>query len=125
MGNKRGVGNSLDNGDSLRVGSSSLVADLRDEAIVVISAVVDSLDTTVGKVDRVRSLDNTVSIVGLSLLESSSRVVISDSVVVGVGGDLSKVGGSVAGSLDEGGGIGGGSVDHRGGIGGCGGDHRG
>merc|ERR1712106_105911 len=115
VGNKRSVGN---NGESLGVGSGALIADLRDEAIIVVGVVVDSLDTAVREVDRVRSLNNTVAIIGLSLVESSSRVVISDSIVVGVGGDLSKVRDGVSsGSLHNGGLVGRGGVDNRGSIG--------
>merc|ERR1712123_37018 len=90
MGNKGGVGNNVpDNRDSLGVGSCALIADLSDITIIVVGVVGDSLDTAVREVDRVRSLNNTVAIIGLSLVEGSSRVVISNSIVVGVGGDLS------------------------------------
>jgi len=107
MGHKGSSSNNLlDHRDSLGVGSSALIADLRDEAIIVVGVVADSLDTAVREVDRVGSLNNTIAIVGLSLVEGSSRVVISNSVVVGVGGDLSKVRGSIAS----------GSVDHRGSV---------
>merc|ERR1711892_608771 len=75
--------------NSLRVGSSSLVADLRDKTIIVIGVVVDSLCTAVRKIDRVRSLHNTSAIIGLCLVEGSSRVVVSNSIVVAVGGHLS------------------------------------
>ena len=72
--------------------------------------VVDSLDTAVRKVDRVGSLNNTGAIVALRLAEGSARVLVSHSVVVGVGGDLSKVRGSIADSM-----VGdGGSMDNRG-----------
>jgi len=119
VGNKRSVGNNLpDNRESLGVGSGALIADLRDEAIIVVGVVVDSLDTAVREVDRVRSLNNTVAIIGLSLVEGGSRVVVSDSIVVGVGGDLSKVRDGVSsGSLHNGGMVGRGSMDNRGSIG--------
>merc|ERR1712128_79687 len=96
MGN--GMGKRVGNGmrenrcgmsNSRRVGSSSLVADLRDKTIIVIGMVVDSLNTAIRKVDRVRSLHNTSAIIGLCLVEGSSRVVISNSIVVAVGGHLS------------------------------------
>merc|ERR1712106_825215 len=104
--------------DSLGVGSGALIADLRDEAIIVVGVVVDSLDTAVREVDRVRSLNNTVAIIGLSLVEGSSRVVISDSIVVGVGGDLCKVGDGISSSsLHDGGMVGRGGMDNRGSIG--------
>ena len=117
VGNKRGVGNNLlDNRDSLGVGSSTFIADLRDKAIIVVGTVVDSLDTAVRKVDRVRSLNNTISIIGLSLVESSSRVVVSDSILEVVGGDLSKVRGGISCSLHDRGVVGRGSMDNRGSI---------
>merc|ERR1719438_470407 len=53
--------------------------------------VLDVLDSAVGKVDRVFSINNTSSVVVLSLLESSTRVVISNSIGVRVWGRLSKV----------------------------------
>merc|ERR1711935_1261625 len=98
MGNRMGNGMRENRGSmsknwsmrhSRRVGSSSLVADFRDKTIIVIGVVVDSLDTAIRKVDRVRSLHNTSAIIGLCLVESSSRVVISNSIVVAVGGHLS------------------------------------
>merc|ERR1712106_1074062 len=85
-------------GNGLRVGSSSLVADLRDKTIIIIGVVVDSLCTAIRKVDRVRSLHNTSAIIGLCLVEGSSRVVISNSIVVAVGRHLSKVRGSIGSS---------------------------
>jgi len=119
VGEDRGVGNNLpDNRDSLGVGSSALIADLRDEAIIVVGVVVDSLDTAVREVDRVRSLNNTVAIIGLSLVEGGSRVVVSHSIVVGVGGDLSQVRyGVSSSSVDNRGMVGRGCMDNRGSIG--------
>merc|ERR1719237_628166 len=120
MGNSNGMGHSVmsnrvgnsvvGNRDSLRVGSSARVGDLSDVTIDVVGMVVDSLDTAIRKVDRVGSLNNTGAIVALGLAEGSARVLVSHSVVVGVGGDLSKVSGSIADSM-----VGnGGSVDNRG-----------
>merc|ERR1719186_951217 len=70
--------------------------------------VVDSLDTAVREGHLVGALNNTGAIVALGLAEGSARVLVSNSVVVGVGGDLSKVGGSVSNSVGNGG-----SVDNR------------
>merc|ERR1712106_1231111 len=53
--------------------------------------IVDMLSTTIRKVDGVRALHNSGTIIGLSLAESSTRVVISNSIGVRVGGGLSKV----------------------------------
>merc|ERR1719412_361819 len=115
-------GSVVSNGDSLRVGSSARVGDLSDVTIDVVGMVVDSLDTAIRKVDRGGSLNNTGAIVALGLAEGSARVLVSHSIVVGVGGDLSKVGGSIAdsvmgnrGSMDNRGMVNNrGMVDHRG-----------
>merc|ERR1719361_2591843 len=123
MDKRSGMGNSMvGNRDSLRVGSSARVGDLSDVTINVVGVVVDSLDTAVRKIDRVGSLNNTGAIVALGLAEGSARVLVSHSIVVGVRGDLSKVGGSIAdsvvsdrGSMDNRGMVNNrGMVDHRG-----------
>merc|ERR1740123_1095716 len=116
-----GMGNSVvGNRDSLRVGSSSGVGNLRYISVNVVGVVVDGLDAAVGKVHLVGALNNPSAIVRLTLAKGRARVLISHSVVVGVGGDLSKVGGSIAdsmvgnrGSVDS-------MVDNRGMV-----DHRG
>merc|ERR1712106_1221501 len=87
--NRCGMSNNWSMGNGLGIGSSSLVADIRDKTIIVIGMVVDSLCTAIRKVDRVRSLHNTSAIIGLCLVECSSRVVVSNSIVVAVGGHLS------------------------------------
>merc|ERR1712088_511856 len=110
---RSGVGNSVvGNRDSLRVGSSARVGDLSDVTIDVVGMVGHSLDTAVRKIDRVGSLNNTGAIVALGLAEGSARVLVSHSIVVGVGGDLSKVGGSIADSVVGNRGM----VDNRGGM---------
>jgi len=113
-----GVGNN-GVGNSLRVLGFSGVGHLGDVTVNVVGVVGDSLDTAVRKVDRVRSLNNTGAVVGLGLAESSLGVVIGNSVVVGVGGDLSKVTSGVAsrGSMD--------GVGHSNGSGVDGMSHRG
>ena len=79
----------------------------------VVGVVGDGLDPAIGKVDRVRSRNNTGAIVGLRLLEVGLGVVIGHGIGVGVGGGLSKVGGSNG-------------VHHRGVLGGGrGGGHKG
>merc|ERR1712021_211745 len=94
------VGNSVvGNGDSNSVGGSSGVGDLGDVTINVVGVVVDGLDTAVGKVHLVGALNNTGAVVALGLAEGSARVLVSHSVGVGVGGDLSKVRGSIADSM--------------------------
>merc|ERR1719350_1529796 len=59
--------------------------------------VLDVLDPAVGKVDRVLAINNTGTIIVLSLVEGSSGVVIGNSVGVGVGGNLSEVISSISG----------------------------
>merc|ERR1719476_1300998 len=99
---------------SNRGNSSSRVGNFSNVTIVVVGVVVDGLDTAVREVHLVGALNNTGAIVALRLAEGGARVLVSNSVVVGVGGDLSKVGGSVSNSVGNGG-----MVDNRGGM-----DHR-
>ena len=117
MSDSNRVGDSMDHRGSMGNGSSR-VGDLSDVAIIVVGMVVDSLDTAVRKVDRIGSLNNTGAIVALGLAEGSARVLVSHSIVVGVGGDLSKVGGSIANSVVGNRGMvnNRGMVDHRGGM---------
>merc|ERR1719493_649112 len=75
----------------------SLVGDISDITIIVISVILDVLDSAVGKVDGVFTIDNTSSVIVLSLLESSTRVVISNSICVRVWGNLSKVISNISG----------------------------
>ena len=105
--------------NSLRIGSSTFVAHFRNKAIIVVGVVVDSLDTAVREVDGVGTLNHSVTIIGLLLVEGGARVVISNSVVVVVGGDLSQVRGVIGGgrvAVDRGVGnsnrVGNGSMDH-------------
>jgi len=116
-------GNSPDHGNSLRVDSLSRVGHISNIAINVIGVVVDSLDPAIRKVDLVRSLDNTSAIIGLSSIEGGLGVVISHSIVEGVGGDLIRVDlSSVSYSMNHR--SMGNSVDHRGSMG-HGMNHRG
>merc|ERR1712088_810873 len=103
MGNNGGGMDSVGNGDSLRVLGLTSVGDLGDVAINIVGVVVDGLDTAVGKVHLVGALNNTGAIVALGLAEGSLRVVVGNPVVVGVGGDLGQITGSVA---SDGGGVG-------------------
>ena len=114
VGKNRGVvdnwvGNSVDGvdrgssnvatGRGRGVDSSAGVLNGGNVAGQVVGVVGDGLDPAVGEVDRVRSGHGTGAIVGFTLAESCAGVVVSDSVLIGVGGGLSEVGGSVAGSV--------------------------
>ena len=91
----------------------SRVGHVSNKAVGVVSVVGDGLDPAIGKVDRVRSRNNTGAIVGFRLLKVGLGVVIGHGIGVGVGGGLSKVGGSNG-------------VHHRGVLGGGrGGGHKG
>merc|ERR1712209_103202 len=79
-------------GDILGVLSSALIGDISDISIISIAGVANVLDSAIGKSNRVRSLDIAGSIRGLLSVEGSLGVVISNSVGVGVGGDLIRVG---------------------------------
>merc|ERR1719394_1562215 len=90
MGNNWGM-DSVSNWGSSSIMWLSLISDISNKTIIVVGVILDMLDSAVGKVDRVFSINNTSSIVVLSLLESSTRVVISNSIGVRVWGRLSKV----------------------------------
>ena len=62
----------------------SRVGHVSNKAVGVVSVVGDGLDPAIGKVDRVRSRNNTGAIVGLRLLKVGLGVVIGHSVLVGV-----------------------------------------
>ena len=63
--------------------------------------VVNSLNTTVRKVDLIRTLYNPGTIVGLLLTEGSPRVFVSHTIIVGVRGDLTEVGIGVASVVSD------------------------
>ena len=90
------VGNSMGHrGNS----SNTIVGHISNIAINIIGVVVDSLDAAVREVDRVGAIHNTSAIVRLRLAEGSTRVLISNSIVVGVGGDLGQVRVGIAHSM--------------------------
>jgi hypothetical protein len=72
-------------GLSLRVDWNSLISDLSNESIVVISGVLNMLGSAIGKCNSVLSSHSSISISGLSSTEGSLGVVISNSIGVGVG----------------------------------------
>merc|ERR1719510_2805219 len=86
-----GVGNGMggvNNRGSLGVSGSAVIGDLSDVAVDGVRVVVHVLDPAVGKGNRVGALSVTGTIAGLSGVEVGVGVVVSDGVVVGVGGDL-------------------------------------
>merc|ERR1719420_2412715 len=93
VSNNSRVSNSMGNWVSNSVGirSSSFISDISNISIIIIGMIFDMLDTTIGKVDRVGTIYNTSTIIGLSLVEGSTRVVISNSISVSVGRGLGKV----------------------------------
>merc|ERR1719293_292900 len=62
----------------------SLVGDISDESVDVVSGVLGGLDSAVGKSDHEATSNDTVGILSLGLLEVGLAVVISNSVLVGV-----------------------------------------
>ena len=118
-----GVGNS-NGGSGGGERSSTVVGDLSDVAVDRVGMVVYVLDSAIRKGNRVGALSVTGTIAGLSGVEVGVGVVVSDGVVVSVGGDLvrvhlgnsvgNRVGNSVRdhrGSMDNRG-----SVHNRGGM---------
>ena len=77
--------------DSLRVLGLAIIGHISHVSVIAIGAVVDVLDPAVGEVDRVGSIPEAGSIVGLGLLEGSARELVSHTVLVGVGGDLAEI----------------------------------
>ena len=84
-----GVGNRC--GNNVREDGLAIVGDLGDVSIDVVGVVVDMLDPAVRQTDRVVALPGGSAIVRLLSVEPRSRVVVSNSVLVGVGGDLVRV----------------------------------
>merc|ERR1719328_501577 len=81
-------GGGWDIGLLLWVDSGSLVCDISDISIITIAGVLDMLDTSIGKSNRVGSGDVGGTIRLLLSVEVGLGVVISNSVGEGVGGDL-------------------------------------
>merc|ERR1719233_908582 len=98
MGNWVSNNSSLDNSWSIL--RNSLIGNILDDSISVVS-IVDSLDSSIRKIDSVAAR-GCISISGLSLLEVSSTVVITDSILVSIDWGLSKIRGSIARSSNKG-----------------------
>ena len=80
-----GRGRSGDIGLGFRVDWDSLIGDVSDISVVVVGGVLNMLGAAIRKSNIVRSRNNTGSISSLSSVEVSLGVVISNSVLVGVG----------------------------------------
>merc|ERR1719320_328391 len=78
-----GLGRSI--GLGLRVVGNSLVGHISNITVVVVSGVVHGLGPAIRKSNGVGSSDGTVAIRGLSSVEGSLGVVISNTILVGVG----------------------------------------
>ena len=65
------------------VDGSSLVGDISNESVVVVSGVGGGLDSAVGKSNNEATSDNTIAILALGLLEVGLAVVISNSILIG------------------------------------------
>merc|ERR1719343_1886008 len=96
---------------SIWVDSCTFISNISNISSVVISFVVHILDTTIRKSNRVGTLSITIAITSLSSIEVGVRVVISNSIGVGVGRGLIWVGN---GSFHNRGMIGWSSMDNRG-----------
>merc|ERR1712113_259128 len=79
VGRGRGIGGSI------RGSSDSIISDISDISVVVVGGVLDMLGTAIRESNIIRSRNNTSSITRLSSVEVSLGVVISNSVLVGIG----------------------------------------
>merc|ERR1712055_812047 len=93
VSNNSGMSNSMGNrmSNSISICSNTIISDISNITIIIIGMIVDMLGTAIRKVDRVGTFYNTSTIIGLSLVEGSTGVVISNSIGVRVGRGLSKV----------------------------------
>merc|ERR1719490_149355 len=87
-GNGNGVGNSVGNGNSLGVDSLAVVGDSGDVSINVVGSVGDVLGAAIREGNGVRSSPGGGAVVSLGGLEVGAGVVVGNSVLVRVGGDL-------------------------------------
>ena len=71
--------------------SLSFIGDISDKAIVSIGVVLDMLDTSIRKVDRVRSFHVAGSVTCLASAEHRLGIVVGYGVVVRVGDDLVRI----------------------------------
>ena len=80
----------------VRMMGSSFIGDISDVASMVISMILDMLDTAIRQQNTVTALHVTMTISSLSCVKVTSAVVVMDPVLVGVGvGDFLVDGGVV------------------------------
>merc|ERR1719481_975016 len=91
MNNWGGIGWSSLNNGSIWVDSSSFISNISNITIISISMVVHMLGTAIRKSNGVRSRDSSCTIGSLLSIESSLRVVISNSISVGIRRRLIRV----------------------------------
>merc|ERR1711913_207458 len=74
------VSNSMSNwvSNSVSISSNSVISHISNITIIIIGMIGNMLGTAIRKVDRVGTFHNTGTIIGLSLVEGSTRVVISN-----------------------------------------------
>merc|ERR1719402_610280 len=101
VGNNSWMGNSMSNwvSNSFRIGSNFFIGHISNISIIVIGMIVNMLNATIGKVNRVRSFHNSSTIVRLSLVEGRTRVVISNRICVRIWRRFSKIRVSIASSI--------------------------
>merc|ERR1712027_99314 len=85
VGNNRGVDGMGNRSMSNRVGGSSLIGNLSNKSKLIVSMVGGGLDSAIRKSNRVGSSNISISILGFSLSEVCSTVVIIHSILVGEG----------------------------------------
>merc|ERR1711913_24673 len=64
--------------NSVSISSNSVISHISNITIIIIGMIGNMLGTAIRKVDRVGTFHNTGTIIGLSLVEGSTRVVISN-----------------------------------------------
>merc|ERR1719430_2205452 len=95
--NKRRCNSMSNTSYNIWVGRSSIIDDLSNISIQVIGMIIDMLDPSIRKIDRVGSLSVTTTIFSLLLTKLCSRIFIRHSILEGVGRGLSEV--SVANTM--------------------------
>jgi len=114
MVDRTGNGNGVGNGDSLRIGSLSVVGDGGDVSLDIVGSVGDVLGATVREGHGVRSSPGSSSVVSFLSLEVGAGVVIGNGVLELVGGNL--VGVHLGNGVGNRGMVGRGSMDNRGSV---------